>query len=75
VSDERLQVQIDRETCVRSRQCTFAHPRVFRIGADGFPEPVADALSPELEAEAREAGDVCPSGSITVAPAGRGGSR
>lgn len=62
----QIEVDVDKETCARSRQCTFMHPRVFRMGADGYPEAAATELTPELQAEAEEAALVCPSGSIVI---------
>jgi ferredoxin len=61
-----MRVEIDHQTCLRSGQCFYLHPQVFREGPDGFPLPVVDPVPPELREEAEEAAEICPSGAIQL---------
>ena len=61
-----MKVTVDRATCLRSGQCTYLHPKVFKEGPDGFPVVLVDPVPAELEAEAEDAAEVCPSAAITV---------
>ncbi|MCC6381346.1 MAG: ferredoxin [Dehalococcoidia bacterium] len=61
-----MRVEINRKTCLRSGQCTYLHPNVFRVGDDGYPLAPAEELPPAREAEAEDAAEICPSGAITL---------
>jgi ferredoxin len=61
-----MRITVDRATCLRSGQCTYLHPKLFKEGEDGYPVVIVEELTPELEAEAEDAADVCPSGAIDV---------
>ena len=60
-----MKVTVNRKACLRSGQCMYLHPELFRKADDGYPAVVvAGDLPPELEKSAEDAADVCPSGAI-----------
>jgi ferredoxin len=59
-----MKVTINRPKCLRSGQCTYLHPKLFKEGEDGFPIILLDEIPADLEQEAEDAADVCPSGAI-----------
>jgi ferredoxin len=61
-----MNVTIVKARCLRSGQCTYLHPKVFREGEDGYPELVLDPVPEELRAEADDAAEVCPASAIEV---------
>jgi len=61
-----MKVTVVRTTCLRSGQCTYMHPKVFKEGPDGFPVVLHDPVPPELEADAEDASEICPSGAIKL---------
>ncbi|KOT39086.1 ferredoxin-1 [Streptomyces caelestis] len=61
-----MRVTVDRERCVGAGQCALNAPEVFDQDEDGI---VTLLVREPEEADAdgaRAAGDLCPSGSITV---------
>jgi ferredoxin len=62
-----VKVVLDRKKCLRSGQCTYLHPKVFKEGAGGYPEALETGdLSPAMEKEAEDAADICPAGAIDL---------
>ena len=61
-----MNVSVDRKTCLRSGQCTYMHPKLFKEGPDGVPVVLLDPVPAELAAEAEDAAEICPSGAIKV---------
>ncbi|MFN0093678.1 MAG: ferredoxin [Dehalococcoidia bacterium] len=61
-----MQIVIDKKKCLRSGQCTYLHPKILKEGADGYPEVLMAVVPPELEKEAEDAADICPSGAIDL---------
>jgi ferredoxin len=59
-----LEIEIDRDTCMGSGNCTFAVPGVFALDDEG----TAVVLDPSAgdEAKIMEAAKNCPSKAITV---------
>jgi ferredoxin len=64
-----MKVTVDRKKCLRSGQCIYLHPKLFKEGPDGYPVIQHEGdLPDDLAKEAEDAADVCPSGAIdTVA--------
>ncbi len=61
-----MRLVVNRDTCLRSGQCTYMHPKLFREGPDGFPVVLVERPEGELLEEARDAAEICPSGSIQL---------
>lgn len=61
-----MRIEIDRKTCLRSGQCTYLHPKLFREGSDGYPIASQEEVPADLEAEAEDAAEICPSGAIAL---------
>jgi ferredoxin len=61
-----VKVTIDRPKCLRSGQCTYLHPKLFKEGEGGIPVVLVDEVPPELQAEAEDAAEICPSGAIVI---------
>lgn len=62
-----MKVRIDLEACVRSGECYYNHPELFRMGDTGDPQILARELNTaELIKHAREAAVVCPASAIIV---------
>ena len=61
-----LEIEIDRDVCMGSGNCTFAAPGVFALDGEG----VAVVLDPGAAEEAKivEAAKNCPSRAITIRP-------
>lgn len=64
-----LDVEIDRELCMGSGNCTFAPPGVFELDEDSIARVVdpTRATRDEIDAAARQ----CPTGAISVGEDGR----
>lgn len=62
-----LEIEIDRDACIGSGNCTFAVPGVFALDDDG----VAIVVDPSAGDEAKivEAAKNCPSKAIKITPA------
>jgi ferredoxin len=61
-----VKVTINRPKCLRSGQCTYLHPRLFKEGEDGIPLVLVDEVPADLTAEAEDAAEICPSGAIVI---------
>ena len=59
-----MKVTVNRTKCLRSGQCTYLHPKLFKEGEDGYPVVLIDEVPPDLAEEAEDAADICPSGAI-----------
>jgi ferredoxin len=57
---------VDRSVCVRSGQCSYLHPELFRADEDGSPIVLVEWPGEDLRAAAEEAAELCPSGAITL---------
>lgn len=62
-----MKITVERKKCLRSGQCTYLHPKLFKEGEDGYPVVLVEAVPAELEQEAEDAADVCPSAAIDLA--------
>jgi len=58
---------IDASACIRSGECYYNHPELFRATDAGDPELIASDLPPaEVLRHAREAAEVCPAEAIQI---------
>jgi ferredoxin len=61
-----MKLTLDRKACLKSGQCTYLHPALFEEGPDGYPVVLHEDVPPELEQEAEDAVEICPSQAIVV---------
>ena len=62
-----MRIEINMETCLNSGQCAYMQPELFEVDDAGVPTVlVSGELTPEQQAAAEDAADVCPSQSITL---------
>jgi len=61
-----MNVSIDHKKCLRSGQCTYLHPDLFREGDDGFPIVLVEQPEGEQREGAEDAADICPASAIRV---------
>lgn len=61
-----MKLSVDTKTCLRSGQCTYLHPELFREGPGGYPEVIAEEVPEELREAAEDTVDVCPSQAISL---------
>jgi len=61
-----MKLSVDRKTCLRSGQCTYLHPKLFKEGEDGYPVVLVEDVPDDLKQEAEDAADICPSGAIVI---------
>jgi ferredoxin len=58
--------EINYRTCMKTGQCYYLHPEVFRRREDDHPEPTQPTFSADLRDALDEAADLCPTESITI---------
>jgi ferredoxin len=68
-----MKLVVDRGACLKSGQCTYGHPNLFREGPDGYPEVVLTPVPEERKGEAEDAVDLCPAGAIELVAEGEEG--
>jgi ferredoxin len=62
-----VRIVVDRKSCLRSGQCTYLHPELFREDADGYPEVIIAEFEDEPTKDAAEdAVEMCPAQAISV---------
>jgi ferredoxin len=61
-----MHLVLNRPKCLRSGQCTYLHPKLFKEGPDGYPVVLVEEPEGELAAEADDAANICPSGAIDL---------
>ncbi|MGD9934831.1 MAG: ferredoxin [Dehalococcoidia bacterium] len=59
-----MKLSVDRKACIRSGQCTYLHPDLFKEDADGYPSVIVDPVPPERREDAEDAADICPGQAI-----------
>ncbi|HMO96832.1 MAG TPA: ferredoxin [Tepidiformaceae bacterium] len=64
----RMKLGIDRDSCLRSGQCTYLHPDLFKEGDDHVPIVLVEHPEGDLRAKAEEAADICPASAILLTP-------
>ncbi|MCC6380905.1 MAG: ferredoxin [Dehalococcoidia bacterium] len=62
-----MRVTIDLNRCIKSGECYYNHPALFRVGKDGFSTVLLqEPADPELRDEALAAREVCPAQAILI---------
>ena len=61
-----MKIVLNRAKCLRSGQCTYLHPKLFKEGEDGYPVILVDEVPDDLKVEADDAAEICPSGAIDL---------
>ncbi|MDD2427335.1 MAG: ferredoxin [Eubacteriales bacterium] len=61
-----MKAYIDRDGCIGCNLCADICPEVFRMADDGLAEVYVDEVPEDVEDEAMEAADSCPTEVITV---------
>ena len=61
-----MKIVLNRAKCLRSGQCTYLHPKLFKESEDGYPVILVDEVPDDLKAEADDAAEICPSGAIDL---------
>ena len=60
-------VEINYETCLKTGQCYYLHPEIFRARDDDFPEPVQPAFDEQLREAMEDEAELGPSAPLLVA--------
>ncbi|HEY6533418.1 MAG TPA: ferredoxin [Acidimicrobiales bacterium] len=61
-----MHVHVDPDRCQGHARCWDVCPEVFTLDDEGHASATTAAVSPELEADVREAAALCPERAITV---------
>ncbi len=61
-----MPLTVDRRRCLKSGQCTYNYPALFREGPDGYPEVLVTEPGPDQRGDAEEAVDLCPASAIEL---------
>ncbi|HJM74659.1 MAG TPA: ferredoxin [Dehalococcoidia bacterium] len=61
-----MKIEIDRQSCLKSGQCTYLHPDLFERDAEDFPIAKVEQVEPSLVEGAGEAVELCPASAITL---------
>ncbi|MGE5594993.1 MAG: ferredoxin [Hyphomicrobiales bacterium] len=64
-----MRIEFQKEKCMRSGQCIYFHPKLFGEDPEGYPLVLVGDVPAELQDEAEDAADICPSGAIKLIPA------
>lgn len=68
-----MRLVVDRNKCMRSSQCSYLHPDLFKEGPDGVPLVLVERPTGEQLKGAEDARDICPSGAIDLVEDGAAG--
>jgi ferredoxin len=61
-----MKVKVDFEKCLKSGECYYNHPELFRMGDEGFPIVLVDELDDNMQRHAAQAKEVCPAVAISL---------
>lgn len=61
-----MRLTVDRNVCMRSSQCSYLHPELFRQDEQGYPIVLVERPEGELLHGAEDAAELCPSGAIQL---------
>jgi ferredoxin len=61
-----MKLTVDRKICLKSGQCTYLHPELFRERPDGYPEVIVEEVTEALRKGAEEAAELCPASAISL---------
>lgn len=59
-----MRLTVNYRTCLKTGQCYYLHPELFRQREDFYPAVLVERLDEGLRAAAEDAIDLCPSRSI-----------
>ncbi|MCA9829169.1 MAG: ferredoxin [Dehalococcoidia bacterium] len=59
-----MKLSVDRKACIKSGQCTYLHPDLFREEADGYPAVLVDPVPATSLKDAEDSVEVCPGQAI-----------
>jgi ferredoxin len=59
-------LSVDYRACLKSGQCTYLHPELFKERPDGHPEVLAPDLPDGLKEAAEDAAELCPGQAIVI---------
>lgn len=65
-----MRLRINHETCAKSGQCYYMHPKLVKKGARDLPELVSDEIAEDQREEVEILIDICPTLSIEFAEDG-----
>jgi ferredoxin len=57
---------VNKRKCLKSGQCTYLHPDLFREGEDGYPVVVQEHPVAERLRAAEDATEICPGQAISL---------
>ena len=64
-----MRVCVDLDKCIKSGECYYNHPELFRMGDDGYPVVLmAEVTDAAGMRHAQEAAEVCPAVAIRLEP-------
>lgn len=61
-----MKAKVDRDACIGCELCTIVCPEVFEMDDEQIAVVIADPVPSEVEEEAKEAEDSCPTDAITI---------
>lgn len=61
-----MNLAVDLKKCLRSGQCFYLHPELFKEGDDGYPLVLVAEPDAEQQAAAEEAEELCPGQAIRL---------
>jgi len=61
-----MKVIVDHDVCALTGACTQVAPKIFEIRSDGKLYILEENPEGDLQAQAREAADLCPTAAITI---------
>jgi ferredoxin len=59
-------LSVDYRACLKSGQCTYLHPELFKERADGYPDVLVPELPEDLREAAEDAAELCPGQAIVI---------
>lgn len=59
-----MKLTVDRRACIKSGQCTYLHPDLFKEEADGYPAVIVDPVPAASVKDAEDAVEICPGQAI-----------
>lgn len=61
-----MKANVDRDACIGCELCTQICPEVFEMDDEQIATVIADPVPSNVEDEAKEAEDACPTSAITI---------
>ena len=61
-----MRLTVDHKVCMRSSQCSYLHPELFKLNEQGYPIVLVERPEGELLQGAEDAAELCPSGAIQL---------